>query len=209
MRVDKSKDLKKTYDRIVKDYAKAHRLDSWAQYLTAKFLEQVPKGSKVLDLGCGPGWEAKFFSENGLEVVGIDFSSRMIELARKNAPGVKFFVMDVRELNLGPGEFEGVFAKAVLLHLRREEVPSVLGGIHRILKLGGLLHISVKEGEGEKVVIEKDWEGFDYPVERFFTFFDLDEMERYVKKAGFRIVLSERRVASPQTTWINIFAKKI
>ena len=51
----------------------------------------LPAKSEVLDVGCGAGVpNAKYLSDQGHSVTGIDISSKMLELARKNVPSGKF-----------------------------------------------------------------------------------------------------------------------
>ena len=44
------------------------------------FRERCP-GGRILDLGCGPGWTSLFLARAGFEVLGVDISERMIEVA--------------------------------------------------------------------------------------------------------------------------------
>ena len=54
--------------------------------LALRVLQQwVPPGGSVLDLGCGPGWSSLFLARAGFDVVGVDISERMIEIARERA----------------------------------------------------------------------------------------------------------------------------
>lgn len=48
-------------------------------------IEKIPKGGKVLDLGCGPGLYASLLSKRGYLVTGIDISQRSLSYARKKA----------------------------------------------------------------------------------------------------------------------------
>ncbi len=80
-----------SYDSTAVQYAQNVELlhpESQAQ----KFQEMLPKGAKILDVGCGSGRDAKVFSEKGFDVTGVDFSSNMIELATVTAPKVAFQV---------------------------------------------------------------------------------------------------------------------
>ena len=68
-------------------------------------------GSRVLDVGCGPGRHARALGERGVEVVGVDISERFVQIAREDAPpGVRFERMDAREL-----PFDGEFDAAISL----------------------------------------------------------------------------------------------
>ena len=52
-------------------------------------------GEKVLDLGCGYGVYTDYFRSIGADVIGIDGSERMIEIARDRYPATDFSVMDI------------------------------------------------------------------------------------------------------------------
>lgn len=81
--------LKLTYNTIAKDYYRevSQKTQWWCQTQTAIALfEQLPKRARVLDIGCGPGIQAREFIKRGYHVVGIDFSEEMVRLAKKKAP---------------------------------------------------------------------------------------------------------------------------
>lgn len=77
--------LRDTYDRIAEDWARDHEADTWWLEGTAKFASLLPPDARVLDAGCGSGQKAKFFQDRGARVIGIDFSKKLLEIARRTA----------------------------------------------------------------------------------------------------------------------------
>lgn len=96
-----------TYENLAKDYSRTH-LDIREIKKVADFFITYLKGPKVLDVGCGPGRDAKYFSEHGLEVVGIDLAKSFIKIASQNAPQATFLKMDMRNLEFGKETFDGI-----------------------------------------------------------------------------------------------------
>lgn len=73
-------------------------------------LAELDKGSRVLDVGCGPGRHAHELARRGIEVVGVDISETFVALARADAPtGAEFTVGDAREL-VYEAEFDLVYS---------------------------------------------------------------------------------------------------
>ncbi len=67
-------------------------------------------GSRVLDVGCGPGRHARALAERGIVVLGVDISQRFVELARQDAPaGATFERLDARALPFD-AEFDAVIS---------------------------------------------------------------------------------------------------
>ncbi|WP_210769222.1 class I SAM-dependent methyltransferase [Occultella kanbiaonis] len=60
----------------------------------------LPRGSRVLDAGCGPGRVGAFLAGAGHEVVGVDVDPVLIEAARADHPGPTWLVGDLAELDL-------------------------------------------------------------------------------------------------------------
>jgi SAM-dependent methyltransferase len=91
---------------------------------------------RVLEVGCGPGeLAARIRDELGAEVVAVDISPRMVELARGR--GVDARVGDVQELELADGEFDCAVAAWMLYHV--PDVDRALAELARILVPGGRL----------------------------------------------------------------------
>jgi SAM-dependent methyltransferase len=83
------------------------------------FRQHCPDG-KILDLGCGPGWTSLFLARAGFDVLGVDISERMIEVARErgvaeNNPA-RFQVADMEELDLEERDFDGALFFDCLHH---------------------------------------------------------------------------------------------
>lgn len=112
------------------------------------FLSLLPDQPRVLDLGCGPGYESMRLHAAGADVVGVDFSAESIRIARERCPQCRFFELDFRRLDDRWGTFDGVFASASLIHISPEEFSAVLEGIARLLDDQGKLMAIVRDGEG-------------------------------------------------------------
>jgi len=91
---------------------------------------------RVLEVGCGPGELAeRVQTELGAEVVAVDISARMVELA--SARGVDARLGDVQDIAFGDDEFDCAIAAWMLYHV--PDVPRALAELARILEPGGRL----------------------------------------------------------------------
>jgi SAM-dependent methyltransferase len=90
----------------------------------------------VLEVGCGPGdFAALVAAETAANVVAVDISPRMIELAR--AHGVDARLGDVQELPFGDAEFDVAVAGWMLYHVA--DLPRAIQELARVLRPGGRL----------------------------------------------------------------------
>ena len=196
--------LRATYDRIAADWARDHQGDTWWRDCTAKFASLLPDHARVLDAGCGSGQKARFFQDHGFHVVGIDFSEKLLEIARQTATASDFRLLDLRDIRTLSEEFEGVFAQASLLHIPKTETVSVIEGMVSRLVPRGLLYIAVKAqrpgNPAEEVVTEND---YGYAYERFFSYYTMDEMLDYAGRLGLSFVHTE-----VSQYWMQIIARK-
>jgi SAM-dependent methyltransferase len=93
-------------------------------------------GSRVLDAGCGTGYLTRQLAERGALVTGVDFSERMIEIARAEFPGLDFRVDSSSELRtLGDGEFDLITANYLLMDT--PDLEGTMRAFARVLRPGG------------------------------------------------------------------------
>ncbi len=119
--------------------AHSHQLDA--------FLDRLPQGSAVLELGCGGGRDAARIRERGFIVDVTDGTPALVTRANQ-AFGLGARVMAFHELD-AVAAYAGVWAHASLLHCPRDVLPDVLTRIHRALVPGGWFFSSYKLGDGE------------------------------------------------------------
>ncbi len=200
--------LKDTYNKIAEDWVLDHNKDDWWQEGTNYFLSLLPKGASILDVGCGGGIKTRYISENDYKVMGIDFSENMIEVARRENPGVEFAVVDMYDIDKINKTFDGIFVQASLLHIPKARVMEVLTKMKDKLNENGLLYLAVKgirdDGVEEDTKMENDY-GYEY--ERFFSYFSLEELKKYFDQLGLSIVW-EGDKESNRTNWVQIIGKK-
>jgi SAM-dependent methyltransferase len=108
---------------------------------------QLPAGSRVLDLGCGSGAPTcKQLVEAGFDVVGVDESKVMLDLAAEQAPGAEYRQGDLRDLS-GLGEFDAVVAFFSLLMLSKADIEATLRSVRAALRGPGHLLVSMVQGD--------------------------------------------------------------
>lgn len=129
---------------------------------------------RILDFGCGPGRDLKFFRDMGHEAIGLEGSESFVEMARQYS-GCEVWLQDFLRLNL-PGEFfDGIFANASLFHVPSQELPRILKQLSATLKVGGVLFSSNPRGENQE-----GWSG-----ERYGCYYDWPRWRDFVSVAGF------------------------
>ncbi|MBI4450365.1 class I SAM-dependent methyltransferase [Candidatus Woesearchaeota archaeon] len=163
------------------------------------FADQFVKhisGKRVLDLGAGPGHHAEYFRAKGLYVVCADLSSEMARMCRTK--GLAAARMDMLSPAFTASCFDGVWAYASLLHIPKNEVGTALNSISRIAKPSAIIGIAVKEGSGEG--LEHDDEHPD--VQRWFSYYTCDELERLLRPR-FDIITASKRQSSARTVFLE------
>lgn len=195
------------YDRTAAQFAARWgdlRLERALNAFASRVSERRSHGHRVLDLGCGPGRDIEFLTQLGCQVVGLDLSLGMLAQARKRIPDAHLVRADLRYIPLAPGRFDGVWACASLLHLRRAEMPRALARVARLLQLpGGVLYLAMKRGQGERWVVGE--KGRRY----FFAYYHPVEIQTMLGNAGFQVL--EQWQSSDQAgrdpPWLNFVAR--
>ena len=111
----------------------------------ARFLELVPPGAKLLELGCGAGAASAEMIARGFDVDPTDGSPELAaEASRRLGRAVATLLFhDLDKVEA----YDGVWANACLLHVPRGELAQVLTLIWQALKPGGYFYASFKAGE--------------------------------------------------------------
>lgn len=116
-------------------------------YQLDAFLDRLPPGARVLELGCGGGQDAARMKARGFDVDATDGTAAMVAKANERwAVGARVMTFD--EL-AAQAAYDGIWAHASLLHAPRAALPDILARIHRALRPGGWHFASYKLGEAE------------------------------------------------------------
>ena len=118
--------------------------------LYKEFLEYVPAGGRVMDLGCGSGRDVKWFRDHGYEADGLDASEKLVRIASEKL-GIPVKVGFI-ESWIADKAYDGIWCCASLVHLDDNRIDQFLSNLRHNLKKGGALFISVKENIDSGVV---------------------------------------------------------
>lgn len=159
-------------------------------------IDSLPAGSRVLDLGCGTGVPTtRQMTDAGFEVVGIDLSRRMVELAGQYVPGATFHQLDIADLRPGGprdlGRFDAVAAFFSLLMLPRVEIPLALQTVRHLLVPGGLFVLSMVETDVDNYAIP--FLGNTIRVSGYV----LEDLHKVIEAGGFEIVKEDSYTYAP------------
>ena len=149
------------------DYYQTYAKDFFSQTINVDmqnvyqpFLEYLPKPhlsnqQKILDVGCGSGRDSVFFANQGFEVIAIDGSKSLIELAQQTDTRIDWQCLRFDEIakQSWQNQFTGIWACASLLHMPFDDLTKLLNDLIRCLKSDGILYASFKYGDSER---EKD-----------------------------------------------------
>lgn len=144
---------RESYDTVATDYAELLRgalaASPHDRAVLALFAELVRSdgGGPVADLGCGPGRITAHLARLGLGAFGIDLSPGMVEVARRDHPGLRFEVGSLTGLDFADGALAGALAWYSLIHTPTGELPAVLAELARVLRPGGRLLVAFQVGE--------------------------------------------------------------
>ncbi len=115
-----------------------------------RFLNGLPEErARLLDLGCGAGDPlAGYFLSKGHEILGVDYSQAMIDLAKARFPNAEWLVQDMRALRL-EGDFDGVYSWDGSFHLTQDEQRALIPALAARIRPGGAMMMTVGTGDGE------------------------------------------------------------
>lgn len=105
-----------------------------------KWARTLPRGSSVIDLGCGPGFPiTEVLVTEGLNVFGVDGSPSFVEAFRRNLPNTPVVCEAVEDSRFFDRTFDGVLAWGLIFLLAPEDQRRVIQRMADILAPGGRL----------------------------------------------------------------------
>ncbi|TSC53463.1 MAG: type 11 methyltransferase [Parcubacteria group bacterium LiPW_39] len=203
-KVNKYKSTIGSYKKLGKDYLKSIEKLTPAQFYI--FIKKLNRGGKVLDVGCAGGRDSKKFIENGFNIIGIDLVEEFLREARKYVPQARFCKMDLLKMNFPKNYFDGIWASAVLLHIKRKDVFKALKGFCNVLKKGGKIFIGIKMGKGSSYSVDKLSNR-----KRLMVLFSENEIKELLRGVGLNIVyfkILPDDAGRKDIKWIRLIAEK-
>ena len=160
------------------------------------FLSFLQPQAHILDFGCGPGRDTKYFLSHGCSTDAIDGSEEFCRIASEYA-GIPVKQMLFQEMNASE-EYDGIWACSSILHSTYDDLKDILKKLARALKKEGILYASFKYG---------DFEGMRNG--RYFIDMTEDKLQRILHETDvFQIkekwISSDVRQGRDDEKWMNM-----
>ncbi|MGY0288298.1 MAG: class I SAM-dependent methyltransferase [Candidatus Methanodesulfokora washburnensis] len=188
------REIMHTFDKIAGDYSSKRR-KPWPEI-------KLVHGRRVLDAGCGPGRNSKYFLDVGSDVFSVDISIEMLRIARKMIPDAELVQCDITSLPFKNNAFDCILLVATLHHVpSKPERLKTLKEIFRVTSCGGEVLITVWSVFQPRFLkkiprmaldrilgrVKELWDTY-IPwgrEKRYYHLFSRRELVSLVKKAGF------------------------
>jgi 2-polyprenyl-3-methyl-5-hydroxy-6-metoxy-1,4-benzoquinol methylase len=186
------KDASEHYDEYYSDVKKSapflEEMEGNKSYRRSVALQYFGKynAKKILDVGCGPGFDSAYFLKKGFEVHACDVSKKAIDFAKKQNPGPRYFLWDMEKRPVKT-KFDGMCAFEIIEHLYDYDV--FLENLKKSLKSGGILVVTTPNVLAPrnriKLLMGRDeWFKSKYHVH----FFSPNMLKEALERSGFRVM---------------------
>ncbi len=201
-----------SYDRVAAEYAEKFKdeMDDkpFDRDCLHRLVREVGDLGPICDMGCGPGQIARYLHRQGIPTLGVDLSHQMVTEAQRLNPEIHFHQGNMLSLLDNDHAWGGIAAFYCIIHIPREKIVAALREMKRVLKPGGVLLLTFHIGDE----IEHLDEWWEKPVNLDFAFYQPDEMEKWLREAGYELEDTLVREPNPDvevaTQRAYIFARK-
>ncbi len=167
--------------------------------------QQRLNGKDVLEIGCGPGTDSKFFHEAGLNVSASDFCEPFLEIVRERHPHIPTHLVDMTK-PFDVGRFDGIFGHSCFLHIAHDLAPQTLRNLRQALKPGGILFLAVIGTTKRRQYTIPNWGGHENNPAEFYCY-GKDDLPRLAEAAGFQSIETLRLDWSADSPYLSGNAK--
>ena len=162
---------------------------------------EIPKGSKVLEVGSADGENAKYIQELGFDVTPSDVADDFLNAIKENGLNpIKFNILtdDFKD------KYYAIFCWRVFVHFTKKDSLTALKRSYEFLENNGLFILSVINRECKTV--DNEW--VDFPdvyhlgEDRFFNYYSKEEMNRIIANTKFKIKDFHDSIAENGIKWL-------
>jgi len=159
----------------------------------------MPPPARILDIGCGSGRDMLWLEKRGYRAEGIERSTALARFARE-VTGCRVLEADFETFDFSSTHADALLLVGALVHTPRERFAPILTRMLPALPEGGLVYLSLKEGEG---VSRRD-DG------RVFHLWREDDLEKDLHASGLQVLHGSRNVSSldPKDVWLGRVLRK-
>jgi SAM-dependent methyltransferase len=196
-----------SYDRFAADYRDGTAtMPDVVRALVDRFVETVPAGARVLEIGSGSGRDARALEDAGLSVRRTDISPGFVALLREGGHAADLLdplTDDLTDPQRPGTPYDAVWASACLLHVARADLPIVMHRLAVATRAGGFLHASVKEGDGE---VWSTHGSIEAP--RRFVLWREELLRQVFEGAGWRVLALGHHDGLRGESWLDLLAQR-
>lgn len=188
------REAKEIYEKYGEYYERMVLEDPERQNLSKILYSMVgnTKGKLILDLGCGVGFDAEHFARNGAKVVAVDFSEKMLDIAKKRCEGldVEFQLNEIDNIE-SKERFDMALMAFTIMY--KKDFQETLKRIHEMLKPGASVFIVISHPIRKMIKYTKNYftTGKHYEqhgdMEYFNYFRTMEEYVNSITSTGFII----------------------
>ena len=171
------------YD-LIADWYTSERVDQTGVPEATTLASSIPRGSLVLDIGCGNGIPiTRALLRAGHRVTGLDSSAAMLRHFKQNCHEAFAVRGTVQSCPFPDGRFDAVVAWGVMFHLNPEDAIQAIASVSRILRRGAPFLFTSGDEDGFKAK-EGNMNGVTF---RYYSY-SVSNYRRILGDHGFKLL---------------------
>lgn len=189
------------------DPVKAEKKQKKLEKLIKNSFSELPKQSKIFEIGCGDGTNSKFIESLGYNVTASDIADGFIQATEeKGINTIRFNALKDKF----PEKYDGIFCWRVFVHFTKEDALKVIEKAYEALEDNGIFIFNAINHESKKVDNEwVDFEGeYHMGEERYYNYFYKEELDNIIKKTNFKIKYFYKDGGENGNKWLIYVLKK-